>query len=553
MTKADPGIDAVSLGIMWDRLVSLTDEILTTLVRSSFSSIARESYDLSVVVLDADGNAIAQGSYSVPSFTGTAAPTLRHMLAKFPPETLRPGDVIATNDAWMGTGHLFDISVMRPVFSGARLIGYTLSISHLPDIGGVGFSTEATEIFHEGLRLPICKLAREGEVDGFVLDLFRANSRVPDQTIGDVMANITCNEVGGRQLLEFMDDYGLDDLASLSRAIRDQAEAAMREKIRAWPDGTYDYEADLEGIDEPIRIAASVEVEGDGVSIDFGGTSGCVNRGINVPFCYTRAMANYAIKCLTVPSIPNNEGAIAPIAIRAPEGCILNAQPPSPTGGRHLVGHFVTPAVFSALAEAAPSMAQADCGMVSIVNFRGTHREGHRLSNLFFASGGFGALEGQDGATTTPGPTNMAVVPVEIWEGLTSLTVLRKELAPDSGGPGAARGGVGQETVMRNDTGHPVTVFTMGYRTRFPARGLLGGKDGQLRENRIEGEAVHPKGQFTLAPGEHISFLEAGGGGFGDPGGRDSALVLRDVRNGLVSVAGAKRDYGVEIDLGDLS
>ena len=278
MTNTEPRIDAVSLGIMWDRLVSLTDEILTSLVRSSFSSIARESYDLSVVVLDAECNAIAQGSYSVPSFTGTAAPTLRHMLRKFPPETLRPGDVIATNDSWMGTGHLFDISVMRPVFRGDRLVGYTLSISHLPDIGGVGFSTEATEIFHEGLRLPICKLAREGEVDRFILDLFRANSRVPDQTVGDVMANITCNEVGGRQLLEFMDDYGIDDLGPLSRAIRGHAEAAMREKIRAWRDGTYTYEADHEGVDEPIRIAASVTVEGDGVAIDFAGTSGCVNR-----------------------------------------------------------------------------------------------------------------------------------------------------------------------------------------------------------------------------------------------------------------------------------
>ena len=548
MTNTEPRIDAVSLGIMWDRLVSLTDEILTSLVRSSFSSIARESYDLSVVVLDAECNAIAQGSYSVPSFTGTAAPTLRHMLRKFPPETLRPGDVIATNDSWMGTGHLFDISVMRPVFRGDRLVGYTLSISHLPDIGGVGFSTEATEIFHEGLRLPICKLAREGEVDRFILDLFRANSRVPDQTVGDVMANITCNEVGGRQLLEFMDDYGIDDLGPLSRAIRGHAEAAMREKIRAWRDGTYTYEADHEGVDEPIRIAASVTVEGDGVAIDFAGTSGCVNRGINVPFVYTRAMANYAIKCLTIPTIPNNEGSIAPIAITAPEGCILNALPPSATGGRHLVGHFVTPAVFNALAEAVPAMAQADCGMVSIANFRGTHRDGRQISTLYFAAGGFGALEGHDGAATTPGPTNMAVVPVEIWEGLTSLTIERKELTADSGGPGASRGGIGQETVMRNDTGHPVTVFTMAYRTRFPARGLLGGKDGRLRENRINGENIHPKGQFTLLPGDRISFLEAGGGGFGDPAARPRELVLRDIRNGSVSLAGAKRDYGVELD-----
>ena len=212
-------IDAVSLGIMWDRLVALTDEIVTSLVRSSFSMIVREGYDLSVVVLDPEANVMAQGTYSIPAFTGTAAPTLKHMLNRFPPETLRPGDVIATNDAWIGTGHLFDINVMRPVFRSDRIVGYSMSITHLPDIGGVGLSAVATDIFLEGLRLPICKLVREGEIDDFILDLFRMNSRVPDQTIGDIMANLTANEVGGRHLLEFMDEYGLDDLMPLSRVI----------------------------------------------------------------------------------------------------------------------------------------------------------------------------------------------------------------------------------------------------------------------------------------------------------------------------------------------
>ena len=155
MTIGEPRIDVVSLGIMWDRLISLTDEILTSLVRSSFSTIVREGYDLSVVVLDPEGNAIAQGTYSLPAFTGTAAPTLEHMLRKFPPETLRPGDIIATNDAWIGTGHLFDITVMRPVFRRDRLVGYTMSITHLPDIGGIGYGAAATDIFLEGLRLPI--------------------------------------------------------------------------------------------------------------------------------------------------------------------------------------------------------------------------------------------------------------------------------------------------------------------------------------------------------------------------------------------------------------
>ena len=248
----NPGaIDAVSLSIMWDRLIGITDEIISALVRSSFSTIVRESGDLSVVVLDAEGNSVAQGSYSVPSFTGTAAPTLRHMLAKFPPESLAPGDVVATNDAWMGTGHLFDINVMRPVFREGRIAGYTMSITHLPDIGGLGFGAAASEIFHEGLRLPVCKLMRRGRLDEPMFDVIRSNVRVPEQVFGDLMANITCNEVGARQLLEFMDEYGLDDLAPLSAAIRGQSERAIRERIAALPDGSYEGAIDIEGIDDP--------------------------------------------------------------------------------------------------------------------------------------------------------------------------------------------------------------------------------------------------------------------------------------------------------------
>ena len=245
-------------------LVSITDEIVSSLVRTSFSTIVSESYDLSVVLLDAEARLIAQGKFSVPVFIGTAPRTLRYMLEKFPPESLRPGDVIATNDPWIGTGHIFDINVMRPVFRGDRLVGYTMSITHLPDIGGTGFGTAAREIYHEGLRLPICKLVSAGTVDPFILDLVRANVRVPDQVVGDLMANITCNEVGGRQLLEFMDEYGLDDLTALSAAIRENSERAMRAKIDAMRDGVYLNRIQIEGIDAPIPLACRVEIEGGG-------------------------------------------------------------------------------------------------------------------------------------------------------------------------------------------------------------------------------------------------------------------------------------------------
>ena len=472
----NPGaIDAVSLSIMWDRLIGITDEIISALVRSSFSTIVRESGDLSVVVLDAAGNSVAQGSYSVPSFTGTAAPTLRHMLAKFPPESLAPGDVVATNDAWMGTGHLFDVNVMRPVFRDGRIAAYTMSITHLPDVGGLGFGAAATEIYHEGLRLPVCKLVRGGRLDEPMFDVIRSNVRVPEQVFGDLMANVACNEVGARQLLEFMDEYRLDDLAPLSAAIRGQSERAIRDRIAALPDGSYEGAIDVEGIDEPLRLACRAEVAGRGIALDFSGTSPPVGRGINVPLCYTRAMACYAVKCLTVPEMPNNEGAVAPIRVSAPEDSILNAQPPFPTGGRHVTGHMVVPLVFRTLAEAAPGQAQADCGMMNLVTFQGARPDGRPMSTIYFSTGGFGALREFDGADTIPGPSNMRTVPVEMWESLTGITVLHKRLLPDTGGHGEARGGLGQEIEFRNDTGAPLTAFCVAPRSEFPARGLFGG------------------------------------------------------------------------------
>ncbi len=548
MSGTEGNLDAISLGIMWDRLISITDEIVSTLVRTSFSTIVREAYDLTAVVTDAEGHLLAQGRWSAPPFIGTAPLTMAHTMAKFPPESLKPGDVLATNDPWMGTGHMYDITVMRPVFRGETLVGYTMSITHLPDIGGAGFGTTATEIYHEGLRLPLCKLVREGQVDEFLLELIAANVRVPEQVIGDVMANVACNEVGGRQVLEFMEEYNLDSLAELSGAIRSQSERMTREAILEIRDGTYRNKIRIEGIDDAITLACCVEVDGDNVRINMDGTDPVVRRGINVPFCYTNAMALYSMKCLTVPSLPNNEGSTKPVQVSAPKGCILNAQPPSPTGGRHIIGHFVSPLIFGALAEAAPERVQADTGMIDLVNFVGTHKNGRGVSTIYFCAGGFGALRNHDGPPTVPGPSNMAVVPTEVWEGVTSTLVEKRALLPDSGGAGEARGGLGQEIIIRNDSGHPMTIFSMANRSEFPPVGLLGGENGPLRQHRVNDEVIHPKGQQVLAPGDRVTLREPGGGGFGAAQDRPREKVLADVENGFVTAEGALRDYGVKVE-----
>ena len=545
--------DAVELGIMWDRLISITDEMVSALVRTSFSLMVREVGDLSCVLFDAQGRSLAQGSFSQPAFTGTAPQTIRHMLQKFPAETLEPDDVLITNDPWMGTGHIFDVSLLRPVFRGAEHVGFTMSVSHLPDIGGLGFGTVATQIYEEGLYIPIIKIVEGGRVNTQLMEIIQGNVRLPEEVWGDLMGHITCNRVGERYLLEFMDEYGIDSLEPLSRSISSQTEKSMRARIEAIPDGVYKNRIQAEGYDEPLTLACAVNVSGDSVHIDFSGTGPAVPRGINVPLCYTRAFSFFSIKALTIPEIPNNEGATNPITISAPLGCLYNPQPPSPTGGRHIIGHFVTPLVFGALEAALPEQVQADCGMLSQVSVLGTHRDGRPVSTVYFASGGYGAHGGLDGAPVTPGPGNMIACASEIMERDTCVSVLHKALLPDSGGPGEFRGGVGQEVLLRNDTGHPLAISGLSGRSEFAPKGMRGGAAGALRQYRLQGQVIHPKGRYTMQPGDTLTMSESGGGGFGDPRARDPQDVLADVVNGDVSPEAALRDYDVVVDLAENS
>jgi N-methylhydantoinase B len=540
--------DPIALGIQWDRLISIADEIINSLVRTSFSTNVRESYDLSCVVFDGRGRSIAQGAYSVPSFTGTAPATLAAMLERFPPQSLRPGDVIATNDPWIGTGHLFDINVMQPVFRAGRIVGYTMSITHLPDIGGAGFSAAAREVYEEGLRIPVVKLCREGHLDELLLELVRSNVRVAEQTIGDLLANVSCTTVGARMLNEFMDEYGLETIEPLADAILEHSERTIRDEIARLPRGTYRNHIELEGQDEALTLACAIELSDGEVHADFTGSSASIPWAINVPLCYTRAMTCYAVKVLTTPRIPNNEGSVRPIHVSAPAGCILNAVPPSPTGGRHIVGHFVVPLIFGALAEAVPERVQADSGMLNLINVQGRTRDGRGVSSIFFASGGYGALAGLDGAPTTPSPSNMTGSSIEVWENLTGMRVARKELLADSGGAGEFRGGLGQNIELVNDSGADMAISCLAGRTRFAPAGVLGGRPGGLREIRINGETVHPKGRYVLKPGDRITTLEAGGGGYGDPRRRPRAAILADCKAGFVTRAAALREYGVDLD-----
>jgi N-methylhydantoinase B len=473
--RAGASLDPVDVAIAWDRLISIADEGAATLIRTSFSTLVREGYDLSVMIFDARARMIAQSTKCIPVFIGTAPVTIAHMLAKYPPDTLRDGDIVVSNDPTIGTGHMFDIAIMRPVFDAGRIVAYAMSITHLPDIGGMGFSAAATEIYHEGLRLPIWKMFHAGRLDENLIELIRMNVRVPEQVIGDIMANVSAIEVVARQFLAFATEHRFLDLAPLAEAILGQTEGAVRAALRELPDGTYESELEVEAYDATRRLACRIDKRGDGLSIDFAGTGPCVTAGVNVPFPYTKSMALYTMKCVATPTVPNNDGATAPISVSAPVGSILNAVPPAPSAGRHTIGHFIMPLIFGALAGIVPDRVTAGSGLINILTFQGRHRDGTPFSVGYFAAGGFGALSDLDGRPTTPSSSNMGGTPIEILEQLSGLVVEKKALRLDSGGAGEFRGGPGQEVVLRNDTGHPLVVFSMANRTIFPGQGLAGG------------------------------------------------------------------------------
>jgi N-methylhydantoinase B len=542
-------LDAIDLGIAWDRLIAIADEVLQSVVRTAFSVGVREAWDLACILFDAQGRSIAQATLSMPAFIGTAPLTMQHMLQRFPAQTWSEGDVVVTNDPWLGTGHTPDLCIACPVFHRGRLVGFAMTISHLPDIGGAGLSVANTSLYQEGLILPVCRLHERGQPVAALHELIAANVRTPDLVFGDIGADIAGCVLAGRLVGEFLDESGLADLQALADGIVGQSEAAMRRAIAAIPDGEYRHRLEVETVDATVELACRITVAGDTLALDFDGTGPMAPHAINVPLCYTRAFASYAVKCLTVPGIPNNGGMLAPISVSAPAGCILNAQRPAPTGGRHTVGWFIVPLVTGALAQALPQRVQADSGMASLFICHTGRAGGEAGSTQYFLAGGLGGMQGLDGRHTTPSPTNNAVVATEIWENETGVRVEHRRLLPDSGGAGEFRGGLGQVAALKNTRDEPVTIFLFGLRTRFPAQGLLGGQPGAPRRFLVDGRQVPPKGRLELLPGQTFTVHEAGGGGWGDPLARDPQRVLADVQAGAVSVEGALRDYGVAVDL----
>lgn len=541
--------DPVTLEILWSRLISIADESAAALVRTSFSTIVRESNDFATVLMDANGDSLAENTAGIPSFVGILPRTLKHLLQRIPKEEWKPGDCVITNDPWMATGHLPDMTMAAPIYHGGRLVGFSGSIAHLPDIGGSGWSSDCRELFEEGVRIPPLKFLNEGRPNRDVFDIILGNVRLPDQVLGDLYAQVTAQGVCARRLCEFLDDAGMVDPSELSQALQDRAEAAMRKAIAAVPDGVYRGSVDADGFDEDeTHIECTIAVAGSDMRVDYAGTSKQIPRGLNSVMNYTYAYTVYPIKCALDPLTPRNEGSYRSIAVEAPLGSILNPRYPAPCNARQLTGHLLAGAIYKALAAAVPDKVIAESGSAPTLRsvYSGVDRQGSRFSQILFASGGMGGSAHRDGHSCTAFPTNAGCGSIEAFEAIAPLVVWKKEFRQDSGGPGKHRGGLGQEVEVEVVASEPIRLSMLSDRQKHPPRGMLGGGDGAGVEIKLaDGRRPHPKSRSGLEPGDRLVLRYGGGAGFGDPRERDPEAVRRDVRNGYVSARSAKLHYGV--------
>ncbi|HEY4908433.1 MAG TPA: hydantoinase B/oxoprolinase family protein, partial [Methylomirabilota bacterium] len=333
-----------------------------------------------------------QNSGSIPSFIGTLPATVRHFLREFGEGGLQSGDVFITNDPWQGTGHMSDVSLVKPIFHRGRLVAFSATTSHMPDIGGRVRAIEARELFEEGIHIPLSRIIRDGERDETLIQLIRANVRTPDQTMGDIWAQVSANELMENRVGRLMEEYGLESLGELADELFARSERAMREAIRAVPDGTYRYGFHTDGFERPYTFKVALTIKGDEITADFTGTSPAQPRAINCVYTYTYAMTAYAVRCALLPGLPNNEGMYRPVKVTAPEGCLLNPRFPAAVVSRAQTGHYVPLLVFGALHKVIPDKVMAGAGSpLWAVAQTGTRDDGRPYTNVLFFNGGMGA------------------------------------------------------------------------------------------------------------------------------------------------------------------
>jgi N-methylhydantoinase B len=541
-------IDPIALEMQWQRLIGIADEVDTATIRTSFSTIVGESHDFGCVLMDEQARGLAQAQWSPPQFCTMLPLVTNAILRKIPRERLRPGDVLVTNDPWIGSTHLPDYNLISPVFHKGKLVAFCGTVAHVQDVGGHRGDLEAVDMFQEGTRVMPTFFYRDGRPVELVHELIAANCRVPEMVLGDLNAIVGTHRVGARRIEEFLEDYRMDGLASLAEAVTSRSEAALRAAIAALPDGVNEYAMETDGYFEPVTLKLRLEIRGEDVYMDFAGSSPQQrNAAINASYNITWATAVYPIKCMLTSRIPNNDGLVRPIHVSVPEGCILNCRFPAPVRARAKVIKHVPPLIFCALAPFLPEECIAAAGGIFPFRFYGVDDRYGQFAASVLPHGGLGATQDADGWPPVAYPHNSFITPTEIMEIKAPVMMMRKAVIPDSGGPGRRRGGLGQEFVLKCTASEPITMTVRPDLLKNPAPGLLGGLDGARGEVFLNGRRLEWFPAIELRGGDEVVIRVPGGGGFGAPREREPDLVRRDVVDGFVSEAAARSVYGAAV------
>ncbi len=556
MTARD--IDPITFEVVRNGLDLLVDEMALTVMRTAHSGIVKDAMDYSTAFCDQQGRVIAQG-LTILMHLGSFPDAIASVLSKYEGR-IPPGDIFILNDPYSSGGiHLPDIYVIQPIFVDGKLEGFAGVIAHHTDVGGIvpgSNSTDSTEIYQEGLRIPTLKLYDAGTPNDTLFAMIQKNVRLPDLVMGDLRAQVAAAHTGERQFQSLAGKYGAAALRRYMDALLDYTEDLARREIADLPDGTYEATGhiDADNIDDgPVVIHASLTISGEHVTVDLAGSSSQVKAGINSPLPFTKAAVYGAIRLVMDPAIPNSAGYTRLIDVKAPEASVVHPRLPAPCGARGITGFRVMDTVMAALAEAVPERTPADGdGGNTIVSIGGYDDDLSPFAFVDLFAGARGGRPTGDGPEGVAHPAaNISNTPVEIAEVELPVRIEEYGILQDTGGAGKYRGALAQVRRVRSLAGETILQLRSDKR-RFPPYGLQGGEPGRGSWNILnpgESETVlTTMGTATMRRDDVILHTTASGGGWGDPLDRNPAAVLSDVRDDKVSAAHARKAYGVVLD-----
>ncbi len=548
--------DPVTREVVRHAITSIADEMVLIIVKAARSGVVKHNMDFSTAICDPAGRLVVQG-LSLPLHLGAIPDAVRAVVKQFG-HSIEPGDVFLLNDPYQGGMHLPDIFMIQPLYSRNQMLGYAACVCHHTDVGGRiagSNASDSTEIYQEGLRIPPVYFRRGGEMNDTLIRIIEKNTRLPQAVLGDLGAQLSACTSAEQGMCGLANRYGEQTLSRYLDAVLDYSEHRTRQAIQEWPDGRYSYTdyLDDDGIDEtPITINVTITVSGSNLTVDFDGTSQQVKGAINSTLSFTRAATYGAIKYVLGGDIPANDGFFRPIRVIAPSGTVVNGVSPAACAARGVTGFRVGDAVFGALAQVQPQSVFAACDGGNTCVSIGGYRDGWKpFVFVEFSCANWGARPDCDGVDGSTDPLqNLANQSIEVIEAEQPLRIERYEFAPDSGGAGRFRGGLGIVREYRL-LAKEATVQVRSDRRRFPPYGLFGGHPGAGSTVQLSSEAATLPTKFTrtMFEGDVLSIRVPGGGGYGLPTRRDPRLVLDDVLSGKVGVEVARSAYGVDVDV----